>query len=153
MSYGNLWVTIWPVKTFQATTAIHATPQAIWDLLVDGARYPEWNSTVERLEGTIAPGHKIKVHVKVNPGRAFPVKVSDFEPGRRMVWRGGMPFGLFRGERTFSLTPRPDGAVEFSMREVYSGPLSPLIERSIPDLQPAFDEFAASLKRRAERRI
>ena len=138
------------MKTFQATTSIRATPESIWTILTDGARYPDWNTTVDRLEGTIAPGQKIKLHVKLNPGRAFPVRVSEFEPSRRMVWRGGMPLGLFKGERTFSLTPRSDGAVDFSIKEVFSGPLSPLIEKSIPDMQPAFDEFAASLKRRAE---
>ena len=36
------------------------------------------------------------------------------------------------------------------MEETYRGPLAPLIARSIPDLQPAFDAFAADLKRRAE---
>jgi hypothetical protein len=38
------------------------------------------------------------------------------------------------------------------MREVYSGLFAPLIGRSIPDLQPAFDEFAAALKKQAETR-
>jgi hypothetical protein len=36
------------------------------------------------------------------------------------------------------------------MREEYRGLLAGLIGRSIPDLQPAFDEFAAALKREAE---
>ena len=36
------------------------------------------------------------------------------------------------------------------MREEYSGPLLPLIWRSMPDLQPSFDQFAAGLKARAE---
>jgi hypothetical protein len=36
------------------------------------------------------------------------------------------------------------------MREQYSGPLAGLVTRSIPDLQPAFDEFAQALKHRAE---
>ena len=44
----------------------------------------------------------------------------------------------------------PDGAVTFAMREVFSGLLSPLIERSIPDLQPEFEAFAAALKRKVE---
>ena len=49
-----------------------------------------------------------------------------------------------------TLTPTGDGAVEFTMSEVYTGPLASLITRSIPDLQPAFAQFAADLKRRAE---
>lgn len=60
-----------------------------------------------------------------------------------------MPLGLFKGERTYTLT-LADGGTRFEMREIYSGLLAPLITRSIPDLQPAFDEFAASLKQRAE---
>lgn len=67
-----------------------------------------------------------------------------------MVWRGGMPLGfLFRGERTFTLVPT-DGGVEFTMHEAFTGLFAPLITKSIPDLTPAFDEFAACLKRRAE---
>ena len=43
-----------------------------------------------------------------------------------------------------------DGPRYFHMREEYTGPMLPLIWRSMPDLQPSFDEFAAGLKRRAE---
>ena len=67
-----------------------------------------------------------------------------------MVWSDGMPLGLFRARRTFTLTPK-DGGTEFFMREVFSGLMAPLIVRSIPDLQPSFEELAACLKRRAER--
>jgi hypothetical protein len=37
------------------------------------------------------------------------------------------------------------------MREEYSGPMLSLIWRSMPDLQPSFDQFAVALKQRAER--
>jgi hypothetical protein len=67
-----------------------------------------------------------------------------------MVWTGGMPFGLFTGTRSFTLTPGSNGEVAFAMREAFSGLLAPLITRSIPDLQPSFDTFAADLRRRAE---
>ena len=139
------------MKKFATSTLIHARPEAIWALLTDAAGYTSWNTTVDRVEGRIAPGGTVTIHPKLNPGRAFPLKVTVFEPASKMIWRGGMPLGLFKGERTFTLTPRPDGAVEFNMREDYTGLLSPLITKSIPDLQPAFDEFAAALKQRAER--
>jgi hypothetical protein len=69
-----------------------------------------------------------------------------------MVWAGGMPLGLFRGTRVYELTALNAAAASFSMREEYSGALAGLIGKSIPDLQPAFDEFARCLKREAERR-
>lgn len=138
------------MKSFQTTTTIRAGADAIWRILTDAPGYPVWNPTVDRVEGRIGPGETVTVHAKISPGRAFPVKVTAFEPERKMVWTGGMPLGLFQGERTFTLTPAAGGAVEFRMREEFRGLLSPLIERSIPDLQPAFDEFAAALKARAE---
>ncbi|MBI1881673.1 MAG: hypothetical protein HYR94_26140, partial [Chloroflexi bacterium] len=87
----------------------------------------------------------------LSPGRAFPVKVTEFVPGQKMTWASGMPLGLFKGERTFPLSPQSHGAAEFTVREVFSGPLLPLIGRSIPDLTSAFEQFAAGLKNRAER--
>lgn len=138
------------MKSFQAKTSIRATPDTIWRILTDAPHYTSWNTTVDKVEGRIAPGETIKVHAKISPGRAFPVKVSEFVPGRKMVWSSGMPLGLFKGERTFTLNPRGDGTVDFQMAEVFSGLLSPLIGKSIPDLQPAFDEFAQALKSRAE---
>jgi hypothetical protein len=139
------------VKSFAVTTSIHAAPERIWAILTEAARYPAWNPTVTRVEGRIAPGERVVMHVAMTTGRAFPVTVSQFEPARRMTWEGGLPLGLFKGVRTFTLTPQVDGTVVFAMREAFSGPLAPLIGRTIPDLQPAFNEFAAALKREAER--
>lgn len=138
------------MKSFSSSTMINASPEKIWGILTDGSRWTEWNTTVDRLEGRIASGEKIKVHAKISPGRAFPVKVSELVPGQRMVWTGGMPLGLFKGERTFTLQKQASGGVEFRMHEIFSGPLAPLITRSIPDLQPSFEEFASALKKRAE---
>jgi hypothetical protein len=138
------------MKRFAATATIRARPETIWALLTDAAGYPQWNSTVERIDGRIAADGKITVHAKSASGRAFPLRVTEFVSMRRMTWAGGMPLGLFTGTRNFVLTPTASGDVTFAMDETYRGPLAPLITRSIPNLQPAFDTFAADLKRRAE---
>lgn len=138
------------MKRFATTIGIRATPDRIWSLLVNAADYPRWNNTVTRIEGTIAHGQRIKVFAKISPDRAFPVTVAEFDPPRRMVWRGGMPLGLFTGERVFTVTANADGTTQVSMVEAFTGLLAPLISKSIPDLQPAFDEFARDLKREAE---
>jgi hypothetical protein len=138
------------MKHYESTSLIQARPEAIWAVLTDAPSYAEWDSGVVRVEGRIAPQEKIKVVSEANPKRAFPVKVTEFSPGERMTWSGGMPLGLFNGVRTFTLTPE-DGATRFVMREEYSGPMLPLIWRSMPDLQPSFEQFASGLKARAER--
>jgi hypothetical protein len=138
------------MKYFSTSTIIQASPDTIWNILVDGTNWLQWNPTITKIEGNIALGETVKVHTKINPDQAFAVKVSEFVPHERMVWTGGMPFGLFKGERTYSLSKQFDGSVEFSMREIFSGLMAPLIAQSIPNLQPSFDEFAAALKKRAE---
>jgi hypothetical protein len=137
------------MKHYEATATIAAPPEAVWSILTDADAYPRWDSGVREVEGRIAPGEKIKVVSEANPGRAFPVQVTRFEPGCSMVWSGGMPLGLFKGVRTFTLTPA-DGGTRFDMREEYTGPLLPMIWRSMPDLGPSFEQFARGLKARAE---
>jgi hypothetical protein len=140
------------VKFYEASSTISAKPEAIWAILTDGAGYSSWDSGVERVDGKVAPGETIKVYVKVNPGRAFPIKVTEFIPGQRMVWSGGMPLGLFKGVRTYTLSPQGNGTTKFAMREEYTGPMLPMIWRSIPDLGPSFTQFANGLKQQAEMR-
>jgi hypothetical protein len=67
-----------------------------------------------------------------------------------MTWSGGMPLGLFKGVRIFILSPQAEGATKFTVREEYTGPLLPLIWRSMPDLGPSLEHFATGLKQRAE---
>jgi hypothetical protein len=137
------------MRSYEASRTIEAGPDAIWAILTDAAAYPQWDSGVVRVEGRIAPGETIKVVSEANPSRAFPVRITEFVAGKKMVWSGGMPLGLFRGVRTFALEPAGD-STSFTMREEYTGPLLPLIWKSMPDLQPSFDKFAAGLKKKAE---
>jgi hypothetical protein len=144
---GSRIVTVVVMKSYEVTQTIDARPEEVWAVIEDVERYPDWDSGV-RVEGRLAPGEKLKIHSEANPGRAFPVKVTELE-NRRMVWSGGMPLGLFKGVRTYQVAPE-DGGTRFTMREEYTGPLLPLIWRSMPDLQPSFDRFARGLKTRVE---
>jgi hypothetical protein len=139
------------MKAFSATANIKASKETIWNLLTDASNYPTWDPGVIRIEGRIAPGEKLTAYSKINPKRAFPVKVTEFLPGERMVWTGGMPFGLFKGVRSFNLIPKSDGTIEFTLREEYSGLLLPIMGASIPDLTESFQDFASGLKSRAEK--
>jgi hypothetical protein len=138
------------MKSYEAEATIDAGQDAIWAVLTDAPAYADWDSGVVRVEGRIAPQERIKVVSEANPKRAFAVQVTEFSPPQRMVWSGGMPLGLFKGVRTFALGPE-GGGTRFTMREEYTGPLLPLIWRSMPDLQPSFEQFARGIKARAER--
>ena len=138
------------MKAYEASADIRAEPGRVWAILTDGPAWSSWDSGVDRVDGRIAAGETITIHSKVAPGRAFPVKVTTFEPDRTMVFSGGMPLGLFKGVRTYTLAPHGDGQTRVHMREEYSGPLLGMMWRSMPDLQPSFDRFVKGLKQRAE---
>jgi hypothetical protein len=137
-------------KAYRVERDIAAPPEVIWRLVTDADRYPEWNPSVTSLRGSIEPGATIELRSSVNPKRAFSLKVDRLEPPREMVWSSGMPLGVFRGVRTFSLRSLGSDMTRFSMEEVYSGPLAPLIIKAIPDLDPSFAQFADGLKAAAE---
>jgi uncharacterized protein YndB with AHSA1/START domain len=137
-------------RFFEATSHIAATPEDVWPILTDVAAWSSWDSGVVDVQGVFALGAKLTIKVAANPGRAFPVTVRQVNEPSRMVFRGGMPLGLFVGERTYTLTPE-EGGSRFTMREEYSGPLTGMIAKSIPDLNPSFQRFADGLVQRVER--
>jgi uncharacterized protein YndB with AHSA1/START domain len=141
-------------QTFRLEYAIRQQIQApaerLWSLLTNAADLPRWNSTVTSVEGKIALGEKIKLKVPLAPGRTFNLKVSEFVPSQRMVVRDGMA-PMFTGVRTYTLSPGPGGSTVFSMQEVLSGIMLPMIAGSLPDFAPAFEQYAADLKKEAER--
>jgi uncharacterized protein YndB with AHSA1/START domain len=130
-------------------TTIHASPEQIWALLTDAAGFARWNSTVTSIEGEIAEGQTLRLKVPTARERVFKPKVSNVEPGRSMIWSDGMA-PMFKGIRTFTLTPNEDGSTQFSMREELSGLMLPMIRGSLPDFAPVFEAYAEDLKRAAE---
>ncbi len=135
---------------YSATTTIDASADAIWAILIDGSNYPQWDPGIDHIEGTIALGESVKFFTVVDSSRAFAVKVTTFEPGSKMVLTGGMPMGLFKSERTHTLTPDGEGKVIFQTEEVFGGLMLPMFKNKIPDLTENFERFAAGLKERAE---
>lgn len=132
------------MKAFYVRTTLPAAPQRLWDLLTDAAGWPAWNPGVSRVDGRIALGEKLTVHPKA-PGRPFTAKVVAFEPPFHMVWQGGLPGGLLKITRTYSLRPSGPDETAFDLREVCLGPLARWMDRRRPDLQPSFDALAVGL--------
>jgi hypothetical protein len=137
---------------FHAARRIAAAPDRVWALLVDLPSWPAWNPTIVSIEGDVTPGGTVRLVAAVNRRRTFALRVTELVPPRRMVWASGMPLGLFRGVRTYSLVPAVgEVGTDFAMTEEYSGALAGLIGRSIPDLNASFEAFADALKAAAER--
>ena len=133
--------------------SINASPDRIWSLLTNADDFPRWNTTVTSLRGPIAKGTKLELRVPLAPNRTFKPKVTELDAAaHRMVWSDGAA-PMFKGVRTYTLTPRADGTTEFAMVEVFRGIMLPMIKRSLPDFGPAFETYAADLKREAEKTV
>jgi hypothetical protein len=137
------------MRAFSSSITIAAPATRIWKILTSTSDWPRWNTTVDRVEGNVTLGSVVKIYAKSNPARPFEVEIVEVEAGERLVWRSGTALGLFRGTRTFKLTPQY-GRIRFDMSEEFTGLLAPLLTRSLPNLQPAFDEFARCLQAAAE---
>lgn len=138
-------------KTFSRQTSVSvgvkATPAIIWDLLTNARDYPRWNSTVTSIEGRIAPGEKIKLRSTLDAKRTFKLRVKIFEPAKKLVWSGG------QGNRIYTITQDDNGITMFSMTEKIGGIMFPIYAKMIPPFDKSFEQFAADLKKEAEKRM
>jgi uncharacterized protein YndB with AHSA1/START domain len=82
------------MRYYEASSVIAADPEAVWAVLSDGPGWAAWDSGVDGVEGRIAAGGTVRIRSQAAPGRAFPVKVTAFEPPARLRFSGGMPLGL-----------------------------------------------------------
>ena len=137
------------MRSYEVRRHIAAEPAVVWATLTDGDRLIAADTGITRIDGRIEPAGTFTLWSAAVPDRGFKTRVTAMEAPLRMVWEGGLPAGLFRGVRTFTLIPAV-GGTDFVMREEFTGPMLPLIWRSMPDLQPSFDTFANGLARTTE---
>jgi hypothetical protein len=134
---------------YHVSRTIQAPAETVWGLLTDLSTYRDWNPAVVSIEGQVAVGNTIKLVSIVNPKRTFTLTVTALDPPHEMVWSDGMPFGLFKGARTYRLQSKGT-STEFSMTEEFTGLLAGLITKSIPDMTDSFNQFADGLTSAAE---
>jgi len=137
------------MKKYSASIEINAPADKVWKILTDANGYPAWDLSMDHIEGKLALGETVKIFTKLS-SQAFPVKVTAFEQNQKLVLTGGMPLGLFKSERTHSLTTK-DGKTHFNTEEIFSGVLLPVFGKNIPDLTENFQKFVAALKKQAEK--
>ena len=134
---------------YSAGINIKSSPERVWSLMTNAAEFPRWNSTIKSIQGTIAAGQTIKLVATISPQRVFNLNIIEFVPGKKMVWSDGN--AMFKGVRTYNVSPRPDGTADFTMAEEYTGLMLPMIAGSLPDFKSTFEQYLSDLKSEAER--
>jgi hypothetical protein len=141
------------MKTISATIQIGAAPSAVWAVLTDLGRYPEWNPLFRQASGQVAVGQRITLH-SVHPvsGRLMTVrpKVTVADPGVELRWVSSLP-GIISGEHSFTLTPA-GGGTRLVQSETYRGLLASLPGQALARAQDSFRGLNEALRDRAEAR-
>jgi len=139
------------MKIISASIEISAPPMAVWAVITDLARYPEWNPLFREASGEIAVGQRITLR-SVHPanGRMMTVKpkIVVVEPGVELRWAAGIP-GIIGGEHSFVLSPAREGT-RLVQSESFRGLLAPLSGRATANTSTSFRELNEALKKRAE---
>jgi len=140
--------------TLRTQIQIAATPERVWNILMDFPGHRQWNPFVRSLEGTPRVGETLKVFIQPPGGRGmqFRPKVLCVEATREFRWKGKLLVpGLFDGEHFFLVEREPDGSVLFTQGETFSGLLVPLMKTSLEGPTKAgFVAMNEALKRKAE---
>jgi hypothetical protein len=131
--------------SFSVTTSIDAPAATIWKLLTDLSAQSKWNSTLTSIDGEVALGKRVTFEVPEARGQKFSPTVVAYEEPRSMVWRLNR-WPLLVSERTYRLTPAPDGSTEFTITEVFWGLLLPVVAKTLPDFGLMFERTASDLK-------
>jgi hypothetical protein len=133
---------------------IDASPERVWEVLLDFPRYPEWNPFITSISGRAVAGARLAVTLAPPEGRAITMRpeVQVVDTGRRFAWLGrlGIP-RVFDGAHEFLIEPDSSGSVRFMQRETFRGVLVPVLGRALARTRKGFDAMNQALKERAER--
>ncbi|MEJ2685703.1 MAG: SRPBCC domain-containing protein [Gammaproteobacteria bacterium] len=141
-------------KELYTEIGIAAGAEKVWRILLDFARYGEWNPLIRSVEGTAEVGAWLRVGIDMPDGRRLRIRptVVTVRPRRELGWiaRLGVP-GFLDGEHIFHIEALSDTQVTFIHREIFTGVLVlflwPLLKRR---LQVGFEAMNSALRERAE---
>lgn len=141
-------------KEIKTSIVIKASPEKIWETLVDLESYQYWNPFITYAKGKITIGEKLKITTKPVGGRAFSFTptIKEVVKDKKLIWFGqAIVRGLFDGQHQFELQDNEDGTTTFTQKEFFSGLLIPFCKGMIEvDTLAGFVLMNEALKKKVE---
>jgi uncharacterized protein YndB with AHSA1/START domain len=130
---------------------VAASPDRVWEVLVDVERWPEWTdsvSSVRTLDARpLAVGSRVEVSQPRIPTGTY--TVTALEPGSAFTWEQRQPGSTVSAHH--ECAPLPDGGTRVELRVVMSGAVGGVVGRLYRKLTERYLAMeAAGLKARAE---
>lgn len=131
---------------------IDATPQRVWEVLVNFRDWERWNAFIPSVEGIVAEGNSIRIRV-APPGLKpmyFKPKVCRVRPLREIRWGGSFLWFVYRGDHTFLLEPLAGEKTRMRQIERFRGPLVLLMGGMMKNTEEGYHQMNQALKQEAE---
>ena len=139
--------------TVEATAVIDAPPSVVWDVLVAGEDYAEWNPLITEVSGELVAAARPRPHIAPSGkrGMTFRPRVLDATPdGRPSLDRPASTSGTVRREHESRLVATDGGGVQLTQGETFSG--VPLPGSMLESTRQGFEAMHAAVRERAEAR-
>lgn len=138
---------------FEHAVEIAATPDLVWDVLIDIAGWPEWTdsvTTVERLDtGPLGVGSRARLKQPRLPVAVW--EVTELEPGRSFTWVSHSALVTTTGEHVVMPVGGTSSGSLVRLVITQEGAMAGLAGRLAGSLTRRYLEMEAQgLKRRAE---
>ena len=131
---------------------IEATPQQVWQQLLDFESYPVWNPFITEISVNASEGGKLSIFAG---GMKFKPSVLVYEEPREFKWLGSLLFkGIFDGAHRFLLEKDSNGNTILHHSEQFQGILVPVFKKKLLEETKAnFKKMNEALKNRVEQNI
>lgn len=139
-------------KKIESQIIIKTAPEKIWNLLIDFENYPQWNSFITHISGTIKTGNQLTVTIEPEKGKkmVFKPTLLSMVENRELSWLGKLGFkGIFDGKHQFKIIDNGNGTTTFIQSEYFSGLLVPFINLDATSV--GFQRMNQNLKNLAEK--
>ena len=135
----------------RAETVIDATPEEVWDVLIDVGRWDTWNPTLFGADGEVRVGNDVRMKLRL--GKAtVPMcqQIRVIDPPRELTWRSKQAVpAAFDVVRSFRLEPLEGGGTRLVQTETATGFLARPILAIIGKLiTRGYEELGQALVRR-----
>jgi uncharacterized protein YndB with AHSA1/START domain len=133
------------------TISLSAEPQAVFDVIADFLKYPQWRSDVKSVVMDGEGGKGTVIH-EDGPDGLIPYRVEIYQPPTRLVLQisdSSLPFG---GTWSYKLQQAP-GGTELTLTEdgIIRNPIFRVMQKLFFSPYATMDTFLADLEKRLKR--
>lgn len=109
-------------KTVHSEVIINAPVEAVWAVIDDTANYPEWNPSMQVIDGTVAVGNKVAYQFTDSHGvqSKITATVKQKVANEVLYQSGGIPT-VITYDNYWRVEPIDNNATKVSITEEYTG--------------------------------